>query len=155
MKRADSTWPCRWTGVVTELMPPNYGIVDGCAFYHIDVVQGPRPNAVGEQVDCEAIANLDGGKYEWRLVKVSLARPRGPRVCSSRNILLRTSDTHPWQVLVMTCSPRARRRPVKTAAYPKASARLHAGHASRATDAPVAGALACGTCAHSRSAAWA
>ena len=55
-------------------MPPNYGIVDHIAFYHSDVVEGPWPQAIGEVVDCEAIPNVDGGKYEWRLIKVVLSR---------------------------------------------------------------------------------
>ena len=55
-------------------MPPNYGIVDHIAFYHSDVVEGPLPQAIGEVVDCEGIPNVDGGKYDWRLLKVSLSR---------------------------------------------------------------------------------
>lgn len=55
-------------------MPPNYGIVDHIAFYHSDVVEGSLPQAIGEVVDCEAIPNVDGGKYEWRLIKVALSR---------------------------------------------------------------------------------
>lgn len=63
-------------------MPPNYGIVDHVAFYHSDVVEGPLPQAIGEVVDCEAIPNVDGGKYEWRLIKVTLSRSGRVRTIS-------------------------------------------------------------------------
>lgn len=62
----------RWTGKVTEIIPPNYGIVDGNAFYVHDVVAGRIP-ILGDTVQCEAIPNTDGGKYAWRLVRVALA----------------------------------------------------------------------------------
>lgn len=65
-------------------MPPSYGIVDHVAFYHNDVVDGQPPAVVGQQVDVEGIPNLDGGKYEWRLISVRLHRSippaRGGRV---------------------------------------------------------------------------
>lgn len=32
-----------WTGTVTELIPPNYGIVDGNAFFINQVVMGKTP----------------------------------------------------------------------------------------------------------------
>lgn len=35
--------PQTWTGMVTQLIPPNYGIVDGTAFYVNAVVQGRLP----------------------------------------------------------------------------------------------------------------
>ena len=31
-----------WVGCVTQLIPPNYGIVDGSAFYVHEVVKGGR-----------------------------------------------------------------------------------------------------------------
>ena len=40
--------PQTWTGMVTQLIPPNYGIVDGTAFYVNAVVQGRLPQ-VGAQ----------------------------------------------------------------------------------------------------------
>lgn len=77
---------CRWTGTVTEIMPPSYGIVDHVAFYHNDVVAGQPPAVVGQQVEVEGIPNLDGGKYEWRLISVRLHHgmqpARGGRVSS-------------------------------------------------------------------------
>lgn len=77
---------------MTEMMPPSYGIVDHVAFYHNDVVDGATPTGVGQQVDVEGIPNLDGGKYEWRLVSVRLHRAmpppaRGGRVCPHTSAL--------------------------------------------------------------------
>lgn len=66
---------CRWQGVVTELMPPEYGIVDGTGFYHIDVVTGAPPSRAGERVSCEGVPNTDGGKYQWRIVRLTVERP--------------------------------------------------------------------------------
>jgi hypothetical protein len=56
-------------------MPPDYGIVDGVAFYHADVVVGPKPARVGEVVQCDGIPNTDGGKYAWRLIRLRVDRP--------------------------------------------------------------------------------
>eukprot|EP00892_Ulva_mutabilis_P011111 jgi/Ulvmu1/8372/UM042_0078.1 len=70
--------PRKWTGTVTEIMPPNYGIVDHVAFYHNDVVAGQPPTVVGQQVEVEGIPNLDGGKYEWRLISVRVHRSMTP-----------------------------------------------------------------------------
>ena len=56
-------------------MPPDYGIVDSIAFYHTDVVVGPKPARVGEVVKCDGIPNTDGGKYAWRLIKLQVDRP--------------------------------------------------------------------------------
>ena len=36
-----------WTGSVTQIIPPNYGIIDGSAFYVHAVVQGGRLPQVG------------------------------------------------------------------------------------------------------------
>lgn len=66
-----------WTGVVSELIPPNYGIVDGDAFYVTAVVAGRAP-VVGERVLCEAVPNTDGGRYAWRCLSVQLAPPEAP-----------------------------------------------------------------------------
>ena len=60
-------------GSVTQLIPPNYGIVDGNAFYVTPVVVG-RPPALGDRVSCEAIPNTDGGMYDWRVLRLE-ARP--------------------------------------------------------------------------------
>jgi hypothetical protein len=65
---------CRWTGTVTQLMPPDYGIVDGVAFYHADVVVGPKPARVGETVHCDGVLNTDGGKYQWRCICIRVER---------------------------------------------------------------------------------
>ena len=62
---------CRWTGTVTQIIPPNYGIVDGNAFYVHDVVAGRVP-ALGDHVACDAIPNTDGGQYAWRLIRVKV-----------------------------------------------------------------------------------
>ena len=62
-----------WVGSVTQLIPPNYGIVDGNAFYVTPVVVG-RPPALGDRVSCEAIPNTDGGMYDWRVLRLE-ARP--------------------------------------------------------------------------------
>lgn len=40
-----------WVGSVTQLIPPNYGIVDGSAFYVHAVVQGGRLPHVGTVLD--------------------------------------------------------------------------------------------------------
>lgn len=56
---------------MTQLILPNYGIVDGNAFYVEPVVVGKVP-AVGDKVACEAIPNTDGGMYEWRLLRVEV-----------------------------------------------------------------------------------
>ncbi|KAK9843771.1 hypothetical protein WJX81_005663 [Elliptochloris bilobata] len=66
-----------WTGVVSQLIPPNYGIVDGDAFYVTAVVAG-RPPVVGERVLCDAVPNTDGGRYAWRCLSVQLAPPEAP-----------------------------------------------------------------------------
>ena len=58
-------------GAVTQLIPPNYGIVDGNAFYVEPVVEGKLP-AVGDRVNCQGIPNTDGGMYEWRLLRVEV-----------------------------------------------------------------------------------
>lgn len=63
-----------WTGTVTQLIPPNYGIVDGDAFYVTAVVSGQLPNP-GERVRCEAVPNTDGGQYAWRCTSVALEAP--------------------------------------------------------------------------------
>jgi hypothetical protein len=60
-----------WVGTVTQLIPPNYGIVDGEAFYVTPVVVGVPPS-VGDRVACEAIPNTDGGMYAWRLIRVEV-----------------------------------------------------------------------------------
>ena len=60
--------------MVSQLIPPNYGIVDGDAFYVTAVVAG-RPPAPGERVLCEAMPNTDGGRYAWRCLSVQLAPP--------------------------------------------------------------------------------
>ena len=36
-----------WTGSVTQIIPPNYGIIDGSAFYVHAIVQGGRLPQVG------------------------------------------------------------------------------------------------------------
>ena len=41
------SFPQAWVGSVTQLIPPNYGIVDGSAFYVHAVVQGGRLPQVG------------------------------------------------------------------------------------------------------------
>ncbi|BDA43873.1 probable cell division cycle and apoptosis regulator protein 1 [Coccomyxa sp. Obi] len=64
-----------WVGTVTQLIPPNYGIVDGNAFYVNPVVVGPPPS-VGDRVACEGIPNTDGGMYDWRLIRIELAQPQ-------------------------------------------------------------------------------
>lgn len=61
-------------------MPPEYGIVDGTGFYHIDVVTGPPPSRVGERVACDGVPNTDGGKYQWRIVRLVVERPPAPVV---------------------------------------------------------------------------
>ncbi|KAJ9505964.1 hypothetical protein QJQ45_002725 [Haematococcus lacustris] len=58
-------------GVVTQLMPPNYGIVDGDSFYLEPLCSGRIPQ-VGERVKCEAIPNTDGGKYSWRITRLEV-----------------------------------------------------------------------------------
>ncbi len=58
------------------MIPPNYGIVDGNAFYVTPVVVGTPP-ALGDRVSCEGIPNTDGGMYEWRLVRVEVRRAAG------------------------------------------------------------------------------
>jgi len=63
--------------VVSQLIPPNYGIVDGDAFYVTAVVAG-RPPVAGERVLCEAVPNTDGGRYAWRCLSVQLAPPPQP-----------------------------------------------------------------------------
>ncbi|KAL6750843.1 hypothetical protein V8C86DRAFT_3108276 [Haematococcus lacustris] len=60
-----------WSGVVTQLMPPNYGIVDGDSFYLEPLCSGRIPQ-VGERVKCEAIPNTDGGKYSWRITRLEV-----------------------------------------------------------------------------------
>lgn len=60
-----------WVGAVTQLIPPNYGIVDGNAFYVEPVVVGHIPG-VGDRVACEAVPNTDGGMYEWRVLRVEV-----------------------------------------------------------------------------------
>lgn len=62
---------------MSELIPPNYGIVDGDAFYVTAVVAGRAPVA-GERVLCEAVPNTDGGRYAWRCLSVQLAPPEAP-----------------------------------------------------------------------------
>jgi len=61
--------PRVWVGTVTQLIPPNYGIVDHDAFYVEQLVVG-RPPQVGERVRCDAIPNTDGGKYAWRITRL-------------------------------------------------------------------------------------
>ena len=56
---------------MTQLIPPNYGIVDGNAFYVEPVCVGQIPG-VGDRVACEAIPNTDGGQYEWRVLRVEV-----------------------------------------------------------------------------------
>ena len=63
-----------WVGAVTQLIPPNYGIVDGNAFYVEPVVVGQIPG-VGDRVACEAVPNTDGGMYEWRVLRVEVTGP--------------------------------------------------------------------------------
>lgn len=90
---------------MTELMPPNYGIVDHVAFYHSDVVEGPLPQAIGEVVDCEGIPNVDGGKYEWRLVKVSLSRTGRVRSITQQSLNPSAIMTSPYRrILIDTLS---------------------------------------------------
>ena len=60
-----------WVGAVTQLIPPNYGIVDGNAFYVEPVVVGQIPG-VGDRVACEAVPNTDGGMYEWRVLRAEV-----------------------------------------------------------------------------------
>ena len=57
---------------MTQLIPPNYGIVDGNAFYVEPVVVGQVPG-VGDRIACEAVPNTDGGMYEWRVLRVEVA----------------------------------------------------------------------------------
>lgn len=63
-----------WVGTVTQLLPPNYGIVDGNAFYVNPVVVGPPPS-LGDRVACEGIPNTDGGMYDWRLIRIEVSTP--------------------------------------------------------------------------------
>eukprot|EP00798_Chlamydomonas_sp_ICE-L_P009443 gene9443-8900_t len=63
-----------WVGAVSQLIPPNYGIVDGDAFYVTAVVQGRIPQ-VGERVRCDATPNTDGGQYKWRCSNLVLEPP--------------------------------------------------------------------------------
>lgn len=69
-------------GSVTQLIPPNYGIVDGNAFYVTPVVVG-RPPALGDRVSCEAIPNTDGGMYDWRVLRLEARPPPPPRLPSA------------------------------------------------------------------------
>eukprot|EP00955_Chlamydomonas_euryale_P051527 354893-Chlamydomonas_euryale.AAC.1 len=60
-----------WVGTVTQLIPPNYGIVDGTAFYVHAVCADPSaPPAVGDRVVVEALPASDGGRYSWRCMSV-------------------------------------------------------------------------------------
>jgi hypothetical protein len=63
-------------------MPPDYGIVDGNSFYHIDVVTGTPPSRVGDLVSCDGVPNTDGGKYQWRVIRLKVERALGPAVRS-------------------------------------------------------------------------
>ena len=49
-----------WVGSVTQLIPPNYGIVDGNAFYMEPVIVGQIPG-FGDRVAC-----MSGGCCVWR-----------------------------------------------------------------------------------------
>ena len=87
---------------MTELIPPNYGIVDGNAFFINQVVIGKPPQVsnnvakhallyarylasslrsfdsmlqIGEKVNCEAVVNTDGGNYQFRCTRVQVAAP--------------------------------------------------------------------------------
>ncbi|GAX78377.1 hypothetical protein CEUSTIGMA_g5819.t1 [Chlamydomonas eustigma] len=71
-KPAPVSQPRAWVGTVTQLIPPNYGIVDGTSFYVHAVVQGGRIPQIGDRVKCEAIANTDGGQYQWRCTRVEV-----------------------------------------------------------------------------------
>lgn len=86
---------------MTQMMPPDYGIVDNCAFYHVEVVVGAKPARVGDRVYCDGIPNTDGGRYEWRLVRLELAAP--PPVRSRACVFLTTTG----------CEHRSRCRLVK------------------------------------------
>ncbi|KAL3155440.1 hypothetical protein ABBQ38_010996 [Trebouxia sp. C0009 RCD-2024] len=66
--------PKAWIGTVTELIPPNYGIVDGNAFFINQVVTG-KPPQIGEKVNCEAVVNTDGGNYQYRCTRVQVIAP--------------------------------------------------------------------------------
>ncbi|GAB4821065.1 hypothetical protein N2152v2_008111 [Parachlorella kessleri] len=63
-----------WVGIVTQLLPPNYGIVDGDAYYIHPVVVGEIPK-MGDRVRCEAVGNTEGGAYKWRITRLELDRP--------------------------------------------------------------------------------
>lgn len=56
---------------MTQLIPPNYGIIDGDAFYVNELVTGPAPRQ-GDRVRCEAVHNTDGGHYNWRCTRVEV-----------------------------------------------------------------------------------
>ena len=56
---------------MTQIIPPNYGIVDGNAFYAAPVVAGPVPS-LGDRVSCRGVPNTDGGMYDWRLMHVEV-----------------------------------------------------------------------------------
>eukprot|EP00884_Botryococcus_braunii_P009596 jgi/Botrbrau1/18638/Bobra.0367s0074.1 len=74
-------YPQKWRGRVTEHIAPNYGIIDGEAYFSFDSVVGPVPQ-VGDHVVAEAVPDRAGGKYAWHCVHVegvSTAQPLSPR----------------------------------------------------------------------------
>ncbi|KAL4450685.1 hypothetical protein ABPG77_001041 [Micractinium sp. CCAP 211/92] len=59
-----------WTGTVTQIIPPNYGVIDGDAYYINAVVVGEIPR-VGDKVVAEGVANSEGA-YKWRVTRLQL-----------------------------------------------------------------------------------
>ncbi|PRW20657.1 SWI SNF-related matrix-associated actin-dependent regulator of chromatin subfamily A 1 isoform X1 [Chlorella sorokiniana] len=60
----------QWVGTVTQIIPPNYGVVDGDAYYINAVAVGQIPQ-VGEKVRAEGVPHNEGS-YKWRVTRLEL-----------------------------------------------------------------------------------